>query len=243
MANENELFDQQIHDAFDRIELSEEAQGRMLANLLAAQERMQAREVPADVEPPVVAEKDSDPGEAEVIPVPPRRMPWQRWLPLAAVLVLAVVVVRVTSLGGMASSEQSAGATAADSAIVPGDSAKSMGEAEESATADELAAPTAYDAEADAIAELEPNWPVGLVETHPRITLEDGTVLTALRDAQFLDEVDSERVGELVATGAATPFDATESVPCEVYRLLNEDDAYAVRYEGEETFWRCVPYE
>ena len=243
MANENELFDQQIHDAFDKVELSEEAQDRMLAILLAAQERTQVREVPADAEPSEAAARVAEPGEAEVIPVPPRRMPWQRWLPLAAVLVLAIVVVRVTSLGGKAASEQSVGAAAADSAVAPGESAKSLGEAEESATANELASPTAYDAEAEDVDELESTWPVGLVETYPRITLEDGTVLTALRDAQFVDEVDSERVGELVATGTATPFDATESVPCEVYRLLNEDDAYAVRYEDEETFWRCTPSE
>ncbi len=243
MANENELFDQQIHDAFDRIELSEEAQERMLANLLAAQERTQVREAPADAEPFEVAEKAAEPHEAEVIPVPPRRMPWQRWLPLAAALVLALVVVRVASLGGKASSEQSVGAAAADSAVVQEESAKSLGEAEESVTADELASPMVYDAEAEDVAELESTWPVGLVETYPRITLEDGTVLTALRDAQFVDEVDSERVGELVATGTAAPFDATDGVSCEVYRLLNEDDAYAVRYEGEETFWYCTPSE
>lgn len=249
MANENEQFDQQVHDALDRIELSEEAQDRMLANLLAARERTQEREAPSS-EVPEKGERETKPddagaAEAKVIPVAPRRMPWLRWLPLAAVLVMAVVVVRVTSLGGKATNEQAVSVAAEDSASAPEESAKTVGEGSGEAAEDPVATSEmmALDAAADGAAEYESGWPAGLVEVYPRITLEDGTTLTALRDAEFVDEVDSERVGELVAAGTATPFDSAESVPCEVYRLVNEDDAYAVRYEGEQTYWHCTPVE
>lgn len=44
MANENELLDQRIHDAFERVKLSEEAQQLMLTRLMVAQLRVEAED-------------------------------------------------------------------------------------------------------------------------------------------------------------------------------------------------------
>ena len=107
----------------------------------------------------------------------------------------------------------------------------------------EVEAPTTEGADLDAGAE-EFSAVERTVDTCPSIRLEDGTRLTALRDGITIDEVDAERVGELLGKGSAAAFDAPDGeagVPCEVFRLVDETDAYAVRYEGEETFWRCTP--
>lgn len=135
MADENRQFDQQVHDAFERIELSDDAQERILANLLAAQEtrlsggdqrqgipleesrkeavvqemaeRVERFEIPSDADDGKAAEEQADAIEGAVVPFNRRRFGWRMLLPLAAVLAVAVVVVQATNLsgGGKATSE------------------------------------------------------------------------------------------------------------------------------------------
>lgn len=123
MSDESKTFDQQIHDAYESIELDANAQERMLANLLAAQaERAQEpSDESATPEPPSTtreattpaaattraAEPDAVPSlravgpgqdasrKAEPAASPRRRNVWKIALPLAAVLLVAVVVIRL----------------------------------------------------------------------------------------------------------------------------------------------------
>jgi hypothetical protein len=265
MADERELLEQRIHDAYESVEPSAEAQERMLANLLAAQGR--ARQTGEGQTQAVATAEDTDASAtrqrektssrrvsaggqtgrrhaAKVTVAPGRRSPWRVVLPLAAMLVLVAVVVRVT---GVSRNE-----SRADGIMAQSSEKSSEPVSEDTAVADEPAAETNamgvepsitesadLDAGGEEFAAVERT-----VDVCPSITLEDGTRLTALRDGISIDEVDSERVGELLGRGSAAAFDAPDGeagVPCEVFRLVDETDAYAVRYEGEETFWRCTP--
>lgn len=268
MADERELLEQRIHDAYESVEPSAEAQERMLANLLAAQGR--ARQTGEGQTQAVATAEDTDASAtrqrektssrrvsaggqtgrrhaAKVTVAPGRRSPWRVVLPLAAMLVLVAVVVRVTGVSRNESRADGIMAQSSEKSSEP----VSEEASEDAAVADEMAAETnameveapttegALDAGAEEFAAAERT-----VDVCPSITLEDGTRLTALRDGISIDEVDSERVGELLGRGSAAAFDAPDGeagVPCEVFRLVDETDAYAVRYEGEETFWRCTP--
>jgi hypothetical protein len=167
-------------------------------------------------------------------------------LPLAAVLALVAVVVRVTDLNHGTSRPDTIMATSSEKSSEP----EAQATSEDAVVADEvnaleMEAPLAEGAGIDAGAAAAEEFSVAerMVDVCPRIRLEDGTLLTALRDGISVDEVDAGRVGELLGRGSATAFDAPTSevgVPCEVFRLLDEADAFAVRYEGEETFWRCT---
>ena len=128
MADENRQYEQQVHDAFERIELSDDAQERILANLLAAQEtrlsgrdqrqgmplegsrkeavvqetaeRVDRFEIPSDADDGKAAEEQADAIEGAVVPFNRTRFGWRMLLPLAAVLAVAVVVVQATNLLG-----------------------------------------------------------------------------------------------------------------------------------------------
>lgn len=264
MANERELFDQRIHDAYEAVEPSPEAQERMLANLLAAQgdarrragvERTQTAPAPATdatsrraktkVSPrPATSDRRRSGGRHQVkkTVASQRRSPWRVVLPLAAVLALVAVVVRVTDLNHGTSRPDTIMATSSEKSSEP----EAQAVSEDAVVADgptvesnalEMEAPLAEGAAG------EFSGTERMVDVCPRIRLEDGTLLTALRDGISVDEVDAGRVGELLGRGTAAAFDAPADeagVSCEVFHLLDEADAYAVRYEGEETFWRCT---
>jgi endonuclease YncB( thermonuclease family) len=94
MTKDETLLDQRVHDAYERIELSGEAQERMLAALRAAQEAgaSESAAAPSGESAPVAQ------GE-------PRAHGWRLLrphvlVPLAAVLLAAVVIVRVSGGAG-----------------------------------------------------------------------------------------------------------------------------------------------
>lgn len=270
MADERKLFDQRIHDAYEAVEPSPEVQERMLANLLAAQgnERRQAGAERTQTAPAPAIGTTSRRAQSETSPrpatsghrrsggrhtvrktvAPRRRSPWRVVLPLAAVLALVAVVVRVTGLNHGTSRPDAIIATSSEKSSEP----EAQAVSEDAVVADEptvesnaleMEAPLAEGADMDAGAAGEFSETERMVDVCPRIRLEDGTLLTALRDGISVDEVDAGRVGELLGRGTAAAFDAPadeSGVSCEVFRLLDEADAFAVRYEGEETFWRCT---
>lgn len=240
MADTDELLDQQIHDAFERIELSEEAQDRMLAKLLEAQgERAVAMGEP---QPATSQEADSS---IDVVPFTPRR-PWHRVvLPLAAVLVAALVVVRIGMGLGAGSSQAASDAGVEFAATASEDKALAEGgvslDTTNGSTVDapdvaEEAVPEALMLDAAPEAAMEE---LGSVDLCPLITLADGTRLTALVDGLYTVEVDAEEVGDPVGEATARPFDSDEGVACTVYRMAGSD-GFAVQYEGESSFWQCV---
>lgn len=235
MTTGHEPFDQQIHDAFDQVELSEDAQDRILARLMAAQ-ASKAEER---------AEEEAH--EAEVIVVPPRRIPWGRWVSLAAVLVAALVVVRITVLAPNASphtvsvasqdvAEKSGAVESAEATTAP----EMAPEAAENAPAFELDAPLSDEDVSGEAAEQ----PVSLTVPRVSIKLDNGMWFTTEGIDPLTSEVGLERVGELMGAGVAYDTDAIEGDPgvaCEVFSLLDEPDAYAVRLDDEQVCWRCVP--
>lgn len=305
MADENRQFDQQVHDAFERIELSEGAQDRILANLLAAQVRKQSGEnqehnglldegqgvrasqkadggvdrfvIPmrADEEPketvrhseiqkrkantmgstgPVVIE-GSDADDDEVIPFWRKRFGWRKVLPFAAALAVTVVVVQATIvIGGGKHASEAVIAPKSDAAheskeydSVAEDSAATPEETSAEGSAQSMATNDSAEPEATEVTPMETEestTDLTLVDHCPLITLEDGTQLTALRDGLYTEEVSPDEVGELVSEAVASPGPEYDYViPCTVYALKHESEAYAVRYKSETTYWRCEPME
>ena len=248
MADENRQFDQQVHDAFERIELSDDAQERILANLLAAQEtrlsggdqrqgipleesrkeavvqemaeRVERFEIPSDADDGKAAEEQADAIEGTVVPFNRRRFGWRMLLPLAAVLAVAVVVVQATNLSGggkatseavvapqsVASSESKEYADAVAEDAGSADEAEALG-VENSAQTMGQSDSVELDMAEEAPMAAEEATALTSVDYYPRVTLEDGTRLTALRDGLYTEEVPSDEVGELVGKAVASSFD------------------------------------
>ena len=247
MSGMHDPFDQRIHDAYDRIELSEDAQDRMLANLMAAQARKQFHEVPStstEFESPTqatIATDSRDPRKESDNHKTRKRGGMRTWLPRAAAVVAVLVVVSVVggSLWGGASSPMVASSGANDAKSTEALSEDMMVVEESAAEADGEASPdesVGYAADAAASNEAEE---LQLVDLYPRIVLEDGTQFTTLVDGMYTTEVNASEVGERVGSATASPFDSTDTVACEVYRLLDDPDGYAVRYADQESYWYC----
>lgn len=252
--DEHRMFDQQIHDAFERVTLSDEAQERMLGTLLVAQAARREEPAPAPTVPPATA--PAPVAFREVPATPAARAPRVRrhlpaWLPLAAVAACVFVVVGVVGVvGGVSKQAETSPAVAFEEAA-----SEDAGAAEDKATLDlseDEAEPDAFvtnDTAAGAAGESLAAMPdevaeeavqLQLVDLYPRITLDDGSTYTALVDGMYTTEVEPEAVGARVGAGQASPFDADDAVPCEVFELTDDADAFVVRYEGEETYWYCT---
>lgn len=237
MADKDTLFDQRIHDAYEQIELSEAAQQRVLEQLLAAQGQGQA---------------------AEVVPAPRSHRKTGVWLPLAAALIVALVVVQGAFVAGSTYKSNATSTTLARSTekALDGAMVASEGATDEGAAANDGAttnATTTDDfatdeeaAEQDLAAETAPlSGPAAdgqpLAQSHPQIELPDGTLLTTLADGSTATEVDAAQVGDSRGTATASSSDDGSRLSCEVFSLTEEPGAYAVRYEGQDDFWRCTP--
>lgn len=248
MSDTNKLFDQHIHDAYERVELSGDAQERMLAALLAAQaERAEAAAKPAERIAPVAAptatqeeteqeaRADGEPAQVELTAVPRRRRVLPAWAALAAALLVATIVVRVSGVmdGWGSGSADSAAAPAESAATDEGVSydAESLEDKENRSISEEMAPQTDAD-----VTSAEPT----AVELYPSITLADGTHLTALEDSLYPRELDASQVGDSLGEATATSFDPGKEVTCEVFALVDDSTAFAVRYPGEDTYWRCT---
>lgn len=254
MEERDQLFDQRIHDAYESVSLSDEAQDRMLANLLAAQATRSAGK-PADEGAPEArvdeprrasAPAHMKPQLVEGGTAAPKRRGWRVVLPLAAVLLVAVAIVQVTALRSQ-EAMMAAPSAAEMEAISDGGAAAGSGDVSaksESADAAPLAEEEAYDMVADNAEEGDLGAKaLQAADWYPRITLGDDTILTTLIDGMDTVEVSADRVGKSVGAAKAQPFDTAETIACEVFELTDEAGAYAVRYEGEQSYWYCVPLE
>jgi len=272
MSERDELFDQRIHDAYEQIELSEEAQSRMLANLMAAQalrerenggqaEQTQAVQ-PDVVGVPVRKTAGTGPAHFRRVQPAPKRKNWRLILPLAAVLLAAVVVVTLQPWKPKSSYNKVEAAPEKSVTDLTEEMPLAEGPAEEKATAADEAEAEASDtndfyelddadgaaAEEGALLASESNdaggaYTLGLVDEYPLVTLKDGTALTALVDATSTVEVSVDRVGKQVGEAKASSFEGGETVRCTVFSLVDDTAAYAVRYEGEQTYWYCTPLD
>lgn len=267
MTERDELLDRRVHDAYESIELSDEAQDRMLANLLAAQQRkMETGSPVADgdtlQEPPtsdlVDAGTQWEPGPAQA---PQGKVVRVRWIPMA----IAATVIGAVVAGGFAwsilssSSEPTESVMYANETEMPNLVEEDASSAKDGTSADvphfsgrdmkdeDVAADTAADPTVRERAEY--NSPGSddsqqeSVHKYPLITLEDGTKYQVVQNGVIAGEVDAAEVGELVGAAMAADDSYEGTVACKVYRVKNASEVFAVRYDGEESYWYCEPLD
>ena len=274
MSEKDMMLDQQVHDAFEGIRMSDEAQDRMLGALLAAQaQRAGEGDIRTDAPEATVRraptqQEDERPAQAtrpaqrrskaahlkmKVDGTKPARR-WSTWkmvLPLAAVLVVGAVVIRMQMV-------QSAEFSRANEIMEPTATEKTLsaesatGAMADEAVSDDAAEDMAFEAEeysAETEGMVEPLAPevIGSGGTpgskaglYPRIKMADGTLLTALVEGDHAEEVDAARVGTSLGKAQASPFDVDEPIDCEVFSLVDDPDGFAVRFEGEQGYWYCT---
>ena len=224
MAMTDDQLAQQVHDAYEKIELSDDAQDRMFAALLAASDAKQ-------VEPSVDHNPARRTTKGQVLQMP-KRSGLKRWLPIAAALVAALIVVQigVLTIGGGSGESRADMAPKSEESIA----ADSFDVNASDSVAFETAAPQEGEAKADSVAsEVADSSEVSaMVEDCPLITLSDGTELVARPE-----QVDVVETGDLLEETTARSVDGEQSVTCRVYELVG--GGYAVSYEGEETYWLC----
>lgn len=224
MAMTDDQLAQQVHDAYEKIELSDDAQDRMLAALLAASDAKQA-EQNADHKPSTHTAK------GQVLRMP-RRQGLKRWMPIAAVLLAALVVIQV----GVLTVGDHSGETRADMAPKSEESmaVDSFEENDSDSVAFETAAPQEEEAKADSAASevVGSSEAPAMAEAYPIIALSDGTELMARPE-----QVDLVETGDMLEETTARSIDGEQSVACRVYELV--DGGYAVSYEDEDAYWLC----
>jgi hypothetical protein len=224
MAMTDDQLAQQVHDAYEKIELSDDAQDRMLAALLAASDAKQ-------VEPSADRGPSRRTTKGRVTQMP-KRQGLKRWMPMAAVLLAALVVVQV----GVLTVGNHSGETRADMAPKSEESmvADSFEVNASDGVAFETSAPQEGEAKADSAAseDVDSSEVSVMVGDYPLITLSDGTELVARPE-----QVDLIETGDLLEETTARSVDGEQSVTCRVYELVG--GGYAVSYEGEETYWLC----
>lgn len=218
MDAKDRLFDQQIHDAYEHVELSEEASERMLAHLLAAQVQAGERSEAG------VDSQSQEPQQAEVIRLPGKRKGIPVWLPVAAVVLAALVIVQVSGLTRSKNTEYA-------QTVAP-----VQEERADEAISNDMAAGEALVAEGAATVDYsEPS----LAELYPLVTLSDGTILITCEEGQYPIAVDEADLGASIGSAVALARDTDGQLACEVFELAGDPGAYAVRYEGEDGCWRC----
>lgn len=192
----DEAFDGRIHDAYESVSLSPEAEGRILAALLEAQ----------------ASREQEAPRLAEVLPGPAsrRRPRLAIALSAAACLALAFVAGRAALVGGARDSalsatlatEEAAVAEDYDEGAVPDQAAETTGEAF---------------AAAEALDSTEESLDSSAVVTGAYVALEDGTTYALATEGGALVEAGPEVVGEPVGSGEAFSADGTFLWGCELF--------------------------
>lgn len=224
MAMTDDQLAQQVHDAYEKIELSDDAQDRMLAALLAASDAKQ-------VEPSVDHNPARRTTKGQVLQMP-KRSGLKRWLPIAAALVAALIVVQIGVLtigGGSGESRADMAPKSEESMAVD-----SFEENDSDSVAFETTAPQEEEAKADSAASevVGSSEAPAMAEAYPIIALSDGTELMARPE-----QVDLVETGDMLEETTARSIDGEQSVACRVYELV--DGGYAVSYEDEDAYWLC----
>ena len=280
MTDSTDQFERDIYDAYNRIEMDKMTQNRMLNNLLSAQKQHEADELDKtavapqqpyaeDLEKTVVAPPlkthttsrattERIERAAHVAPAvaPQRKRPaWQVWLPIAAVVTAALIVVGMRFVAGpmhqadVNSESVMAQSEASEDAAKMTNATPTATESQVSYDAESMAEESSAAAEADSAAvtdyvegtDTAPSEEYSQVPaTFSQITLDDGTQLTVLQTDGGPVAVDTNLLGDLVGEGVATSPDgsADSSVSCEIYQIQGDPDSFAACYEG--AYWLCV---
>ncbi len=245
MDGRDDQLKQQVFDAFGSVSMNEEAQLRILSNLKDRQaqladerENVEAPKTTALPRAQAASECEADAHLAEVVQVPRRKSLALRLLPLAAVLAVAIVVVRMVAMPSPRYDIPS------ESAVAVTEQTKDTADSAEGLGVDSVAEGEAYDVASDEGASLssEESEPriMSTVDLYPIVEMDDGTVLSVLIDGLYTQQLDVSQVGNLIGTAVARPSDAGDTVDCKVFRLVDDTEGYAVCYEGEDTYWYCV---
>jgi len=192
----DEAFDGRIHDAYESVSLSPEAEGRILAALLEAQ----------------ASHEQEAPRPAEVLPGPAsrRRPRLAIALSAAACLALAFVAGRAALVGGARDSALSATLATEEAAVAE--------DYDESAVPDQAAETTGEAfAAAEALDSTEESLDSSAVVTGAYVALEDGTTYALATEGGALVEAGPEVVGEPVGSGEAFSADGTFLWGCELF--------------------------
>ena len=216
-------FDQRVHDAYEGVKLSAEAEERILGKLLEAQA---ARD----------AEQQAPAAPAEIVELRPRRRSWLAIaLPAAACLALAFVLGREALSGSFAPMQAA-------------DAEKTSYEAAEAASEEE--APESFIAEEAAVSHDEGMSGAAAAEDGSlplQARLDDGRLLDLLHDGSRI-ELAPEHVGEAAGEGWLLDYQGAELAPCEAFALAEssaedfaldgDPDSYlAVRIEADDSFY------
>lgn len=250
-----------LRPALDAVGPSEEAVGRMLANLLAAQAaRREAGDAPMEpvvtvpaptgsAEPP----KPATPSDPRPVEGPAtrgrRRAAVGIYLAAAASIVLAVVVIGVW---GTASPESSASMSAdyavsqdAPAGVDAGEASEDVGDATSGGSTEESAGGPSggeeagqEDARAYSTDEAGAFDGAGsLAQGYPDILLPTGERFVVETRDGLPVAVDPASVGDFLGEGTARSEDGLGNVPCQVYGLVDRDGgSYAVRFD-DGTYW------
>ena len=198
---------ERIHDAYEHVSLSPEAEERILGALLAAQAARQEGEASAPETVP-------SPAPAEILPGPVsrRKSPLRFVLPAAACLVLAFLAGRAV-MGGKSPQAAYEAASMVQEAPAEMDSMDG-GVAEEAPELEYAAEDKAAGATEDlADAEMEESAE-DVSAAH--VMLDDGTMYDLVVEDGALVEVEAALAGEPVGAGEAWDLDGTSMGVCEV---------------------------
>ena len=236
-------FDQRIHDAYESVGLSAEAEDRILSALLAAQAERDAldRSETADrtvaVKNPAFA--DGPDAQSDVIPFRKRpRIP--ALIPIAASLLLAFVIGRAVIPGPSAapSNDSTAPAQTQDAAEIPGSSVgdKSAEENEASESANASEAPQAsMPGEASFIVDGEEEFSIRSAR------FDDGRIADIVFEDDAPVVIAPEFAGESLGRGCLLDSMGGESLPVEFFAcdsdLYDEDAFCLIRADGDSTFY------
>lgn len=224
---DEEDLGQLVHDAYERVTLDEAACERMLSSLRVAQGKRASH--------PVVPEggtRQDASTERSATTEPVRSKTWFLLVPCAAALLAALVVVRVGFMGGADRTEATMPSAGVENAPAA---------ANEKVSYEDAAAPDALAAGVESNEAEVRGSASSPVERYPLILLEDDTMLTTLSNDGSAVEVDASEVGPSKGTAMAMTPNSDAAVDCEAFELVGRTDVYAVRYEGEDRYWLCVP--
>lgn len=255
-------FADRLFDAYEAIEPTAEAEDRMLANILAAQQAKETTDssVPETTGPAFVEANVDTPVPAPLPVTPVRKHSSRRgtriWLPVAATVLLGAVAVGVI-MNAVSNSKNSQLAAPTEQAVTADTTAVEAEYAVGAASTDlEHAAETSmmaedmgYAGEAD-IAEPSGAVPSNGYDTAEsstanrpappsdcaRIELPDGTMLELAYDSGAPVALSQQDCGAEVGEAVAWNESGSDSISCVVYRRAGSPTEYVVNYGGSVYF-------
>lgn len=259
-VSDAEFFDDeleaQVKAAFDGIAPSDDAQERMLANLLAYEAQVQGltargdvpsesgeaevsakAEVALEPEAEAIETKDATESVAKIVEMPKtkrRVRPWHVLVPVAAVLAVVGVVVALSpqmNFSALFAPERAAvEAVPEDTAVEAVAEGAAVEATPENADVEAVVQQDVLDAASNT--GVEQSW----ARDFYTIELEDGTVLEIDSHASPV-AVDASMAGNLLEEAIAINEAADASIACNVYASRIDKEGYLVSFLGSNAYF------